>query len=159
MKAKKMLFGLILASYALSFAHSTLAAPAAPFCAVFSYGRHCWYYTYQECFRAVSGTEGYCAVSSAAIRQPSNVAPFCVVNPYATQCWYYDMELCRGDAAASGGVCLSSIRVVGTPAEGNVGTPAEGNAGIPAQGNVGAPVQGTGPSPMVPGVTIPLPGR
>ncbi len=102
-----MLIGLILALNSVPFAHPVLAA--APFCTVFTYGRHCWYYTYEECLRA-AGTEGYCAVNNAEIRQPSIVGPLCVVNPYATQCWYYDTKLCNEAAAASGGVCLPSSK-------------------------------------------------
>lgn len=152
MKAKKMLIGLILASYALSIAHPILAAP---FCAVSSHSGHCWYYTYAECLRA-TGTDGYCAVNSAEIRQPSVVSQFCVVSPSggATQCWYSDVKLCRDDAAASGGVCLSSFRNVATPPQGNGATSTEGTEATPPPGTVATPPAGNG-VPVIPGVNAP----
>lgn len=79
---------------------------AAPFCAVFSYGKQCWYYTYDECLR-VAGSQGACVINQEEVRPPSGGggAPFCVVTAYGTQCWYYDAQSCRQAAAASGGAC------------------------------------------------------
>jgi hypothetical protein len=146
MKAKKMLIGLILASYTLPSAHPVLAAP---FCAAFPDRVNCWYYTYEECLSA-AGTEGYCAVNSSQIRQPSVVAPLCVVNPHggAPQCFYYDAKLCNDAAAASGGVCLGTKSEVPTTGQENVPTTGQGN--VPTtEGN----------RPMTPGVNMPLLSR
>lgn len=77
---------------------------AAPFCAVFSYGKHCYYYNYQSCLQAV-GSQGACVINEEEARPPSGDAPFCVVTSFGTQCWYYDAQSCRRAAVSSGGVC------------------------------------------------------
>lgn len=79
-------------------------AIAAPFCAVFSYGKQCYYYTYDACLRA-AGTQGACVTNDEEVRAPSSGAPFCVVASYGTQCYYYDAESCRRAAATVDGVC------------------------------------------------------
>lgn len=102
MKLKKHLFGIALASTVLL----TQSVFAAPFCAVFSYGTQCWYYTYDQCLQA-AGSQGACIINQEEARPPSGgaTAPFCVVTSYATQCWYYDAQSCQQAAAASGGAC------------------------------------------------------
>jgi hypothetical protein len=78
---------------------------AAPFCAVFSSGKQCYYYTWDECQRA-AGSRGACVINDEEVKAPSsNGAPFCVVTSYGTNCWYYDAASCRQAAASSGGVC------------------------------------------------------
>jgi hypothetical protein len=78
---------------------------AAPFCAVFSFGEQCYYYTYEACVKA-AGTQGACVINQKEAKPPSpGGAPFCVVTSYGTQCWYYDAQSCRQAAASSGGVC------------------------------------------------------
>ncbi len=79
-------------------------AYAAPFCAVFSYGTQCWYYSWEAC-RQAAGSSGACIINQEEVRPPSRGAPFCVVTSYGTQCWYYDADSCRRAAATSGGVC------------------------------------------------------
>lgn len=105
MRAKKLLIGLVLASYTLLFAQSL---PAAPFCVKLPYSTQCWYYTYEECLRAARGSGGYCAINKAEVRQPSVVSPFCVVISNVPQCTYSEIKLCQEAAAGSGGVCLST---------------------------------------------------
>lgn len=81
---------------------------AAPFCTVFSYGKQCYYYTWEECQQA-AGSQGACVVNDQEVRAPSggssSGAPFCVVTSFGTNCWYYDAASCRQAAASSGGVC------------------------------------------------------
>lgn len=100
MKPMKLLVGLLLCSIGLLPQYVL----AAPFCAVFSYGKQCWYYTYDDCLRA-AGSQGACVINQEEARPPSGGAPFCVVTSYGTQCSYYDAQSCRQAAAASGGAC------------------------------------------------------
>lgn len=80
-------------------------AIAAPFCAVFSHGRECYYYSMDECRRA-AGTSGACVINQDEVRRPSGAAPFCVVQSFGTQCFYYDADDCRRAAAQSDGACV-----------------------------------------------------
>ena len=80
------------------------SAIAAPFCAVFSYGKQCFYYNYDSCLRA-AGTRGACVINDEEVRAPSSGAPFCVVASYGTQCFYYDAASCRRAAALVDGAC------------------------------------------------------
>lgn len=80
------------------------SAIAAPFCAVFSYGKQCYYYSYNDCLRA-AGRQGACVTNDEEVRAPSSGAPFCVVASFGTQCFYYDAESCRRAAASAGGAC------------------------------------------------------
>jgi len=81
-------------------------AAAAPFCAVFSYGKQCYYYTLQACQQA-AGSSGACVVNNQGIgMSPSGGAPFCVVQSYGAQCFYYDAQACRKAASSSGGACV-----------------------------------------------------
>jgi hypothetical protein len=80
-------------------------AAAAPFCAVFSFGRQCFYYDMDSC-RQAAGTSGACVVNSEEVQMPSSGAPFCVVASFGTQCFYYDAQACREAAASSGGACV-----------------------------------------------------
>ena len=78
---------------------------AAPFCTVFSYGRQCYYYSYEDCLRA-AGSQGACVINQDEVRAPpSSGAPFCVVTSFGTRCYYYDAASCQREAANSGGVC------------------------------------------------------
>ena len=79
---------------------------AAPFCAVFSYGKNCYYYSMNDCRSAV-GSNGMCTINQEEVQAPSGGAPFCVVNSWGTQCWYYDAQSCRREAASSGGACVA----------------------------------------------------
>ena len=81
-----------------------LSAQAAPFCAVFSYGRQCYYYTFDSCLKA-AGARGACVTNDEDTRPPSGDAPFCVVASFGTQCIYYDAQACRRAAALSNGAC------------------------------------------------------
>ena len=79
-------------------------AYAAPYCAVFSYGRQCYYYDWNTCVQA-AGTQGACVINQEEAHPPSGSAPFCVVASYGTQCFYFDAQTCRQAAAAANAVC------------------------------------------------------
>ena len=81
-------------------------ATAAPFCAVFSYGKQCYYFSLQACEQA-AGTSGACIVNDQEVRPPpSGGAPFCVVQSFGAQCFYFDAQACRNAAASSGEACV-----------------------------------------------------
>lgn len=92
-----------LAFFVLSSSLTTFVM-AAPYCAVFSWGKQCYYYNYNSC-RQAAGTQGACIINQEEIKQPSGSAPFCVVASYGTQCWYYDAQSCRTAAASANAVC------------------------------------------------------
>jgi hypothetical protein len=79
-------------------------AVAAPFCAVCSHGKQCYYYSMDACLRAAGDRCG-CIINDAEAKRPSGGAPFCVVTSYATQCSYYDAGSCQRAAARAGGAC------------------------------------------------------
>ena len=81
------------------------AAFSAPFCAVFSFGRQCYYYDLRTCQQA-AGTSGACVINEDEAHPPSGGAPFCVVQSFGTQCYYYDASSCQQAAASSGGACV-----------------------------------------------------
>ena len=83
---------------------SSIVSEAAPFCAVFSFGRQCYYYDMNSCQQA-AGTQGACVINQDEAKAPSGGAPFCVVQSFGTQCYYYDAQACRDAAASSGGAC------------------------------------------------------
>lgn len=92
---------------AMAFAVSLLAATtafAAPYCAVFSYGKQCYYYDWNSCQQA-AGNEGACVINQEEAKAPSGDAPFCVVASYGTQCYYYDAQSCRQAATSANAVC------------------------------------------------------
>lgn len=79
-------------------------AVAAPYCAVFSFGKQCYYYDYSSCVQA-AGSQGACVINQEEVKAPSGSAPFCVVASYGTQCSYYDAQSCRQAAASANAVC------------------------------------------------------
>jgi hypothetical protein len=85
---------------------TALSAQAAPFCAVFGYGRQCFYFDMNSC-RQAAGSQGACVVNEEEVQAPSSSgAPFCVVQSFGTQCFYFDADSCRRAAANSGGACV-----------------------------------------------------
>jgi len=92
----------VFAICALGFSPALLAAP---FCAVFSFGKQCYYYNLADCQRA-AGSQGACIVNDAETRPLAGGAKFCVVNSWGTQCHYFDADSCRRAAASSGGACV-----------------------------------------------------
>jgi hypothetical protein len=94
-RMKTLLFSLLL---------TASVGQAAPFCAVFSYGKQCHYYSMSSCEQA-AGTSGSCITNDEETRPPSGSARFCVVSAYATECYYYDAQSCRQAAASKNGVC------------------------------------------------------
>ena len=77
---------------------------AAPYCAIFSYGKQCYYHDWNSCQRA-AGSQGACVINQQETKAPSGGAPFCVVASYGTQCYYHDAQSCRQAAASANAVC------------------------------------------------------
>jgi len=92
----------LLVAFALGFSPTVVAAP---FCAVFSFGKQCYYHSMAQCQSAV-GTTGACIINDEVVKAPSGGARFCVVNSWGTQCHFYDASSCRQAAASSGGACV-----------------------------------------------------
>ena len=88
----------------LILASTTNTAFAAPYCAVLSSGRQCYYYDFNSCQQA-AGSQGACVINQEEAKAPSGGAPFCVVASYGTQCFYYDASACRQAAEAANAVC------------------------------------------------------
>lgn len=95
----------VIALFMLTLAASTTFA--APYCAVFSYGKQCYYYDYNACTQA-AGSQGACVINQEEAKAPSGSAPFCVVTSYGTQCFYYDAQSCREAAASANAVCATN---------------------------------------------------
>jgi hypothetical protein len=83
---------------------TAIIAHAAPYCAVFSYGKQCYYYDWKSCQQA-AGSQGACVINQEEAKAPSGAAPFCLVTSYGTQCHYYDAQSCRQAAASANAVC------------------------------------------------------
>ena len=79
-------------------------AIAAPYCAVFSFGKQCYYYDWNSCQQA-AGIQGACVINQEEAKVPSGGAPFCVVASYGTECFYYDAQSCLEAAASANAVC------------------------------------------------------
>lgn len=79
-------------------------ASAAPFCAVFAFGRQCYYFSLQACQQA-AGARGACVVNDEEVRPQSSGAPFCVVQSFGAQCFYFDAQSCRQAAERANGTC------------------------------------------------------
>lgn len=72
---------------------TTSVAIAAPYCAVFAWGKLCDYYDLKECLRA-AGSDGGCEINQED-KAPSGTAPFCLVTPQSKKCIYDDAQACR----------------------------------------------------------------
>lgn len=77
---------------------------AAPYCAVFSWGKQCYYYSLSACQQA-AGTQGACIINPDEAKAPSGGAPFCVVASYGSNCFYYDAQSCQQAAQSQDAVC------------------------------------------------------
>src|SRR5260221_4353065 len=93
------------AAFLIASVATSSDAFAAPFCAVFSYGRQCFYFDMNSC-RQAAGNSGACVINSDEVKAPQGGSPFCVVHSFGTQCFYYDAQSCRTAAASSGGACV-----------------------------------------------------
>ena len=78
----------------LLWALTTSVAIAAPYCAVFAWGKVCDYNGLNECLRA-AGSDGECKINQKEDKAPSGTAPFCLVTPRGTECIYDDAPACR----------------------------------------------------------------
>ena len=94
MKFKKITLFLI-----LTLGADTLLS--APYCAVFSFGKQCYYYNYKSCIEA-AGNQGACVINQEEVKAPSGNAPWA---SYGTQCYYYSAQACRDAADSANVVC------------------------------------------------------
>jgi len=97
--------------FALAASLFAIAAGAAPFCVVTSFGKQCNYYDEPSCERAAASMRGGCVLNENEVRAPAPTgAPFCVVTSFATQCFYYDVPSCQRAAETSRGRCVARDR-------------------------------------------------
>ena len=91
----------------LFVALTTGVAAAAPYCAVFAWGKSCDFVNLEECLRA-AGNEGGCEANPKADEAPSGTAPFCLVTPYSKKCIYGDAPTCRMAASMERSVFIQN---------------------------------------------------
>lgn len=99
---KAQFFVRVAALVVLTFA--TGHALAGTYCAVFSWGKQCYYSTWSAC-KYAAGTQGACVINQEEVKPPSGNAPFCTVSSFGTQCYYYDVQSCQYAAKSVQGVC------------------------------------------------------
>lgn len=77
---------------------TTGVALAAPYCAVFPWGKQCEYTTYEDCHQAV-GSKGGCEYNPEEDKPAPGTAPFCLVTASGSHCVYDSAPACRFAAA------------------------------------------------------------
>jgi hypothetical protein len=77
---------------------TTGVAVAAPYCAIFPWGKTCDFETYEDCRRA-AGSDGGCEFNREPEKAPPATKPFCLVTQSGSQCIYDDAPACRMAAA------------------------------------------------------------
>ena len=78
----------------LFWALTTGVAAAAPYCAVFTWGKSCDFVNLEECLRA-AGSQGGCEANPVEDEASAGTAPFCLVTPNSRKCIYDDAPTCR----------------------------------------------------------------
>jgi hypothetical protein len=73
---------------------TTGVAAAAPYCAVFAWGKSCDFKNLEECLRA-AGSHGGGEANPQAEEAPAGTAPFCLVTPNNKKCIYDGAPTCR----------------------------------------------------------------
>ena len=104
----------IIAITSLLLTLTASVAMAAPYCAVFAWGKQCDYVDYNECLRA-AGTHGECVTNRQEDRAPSETAPYCLVTPYGTKCIYDDAPACRMAASIENSQLIKNASCVENP--------------------------------------------
>jgi hypothetical protein len=89
-------------------------AMAAPYCAVFAWGKKCDYVDYKDCLRA-AGSQGKCATNQQEDKTSSGTAPFCLVTRYGTKCIYDDAPACRMAASIQNSQVIKNAACVENP--------------------------------------------
>ena len=103
---------LIITSFLLALA--TSVAIAAPYCAVFTWGKSCDYNDLKDCLRA-AGSHGECEINKREDKAPSGTAPFCLVTPQGTECIYDDAPACRMAASINTPAFANKVVCVANP--------------------------------------------
>jgi hypothetical protein len=104
----------ILLLSSLLFALTTSVAVAAPYCAVFAWGKQCDYVDYKDCLRA-AGTHGKCVTNQQEDKASSGTSPFCLVTRYGTKCIYDDAPACRMAASIENSQLIKNAACVENP--------------------------------------------
>lgn len=73
-------------------------ALAAPYCAMFPWGKVCDFATYEDCRRA-AGSEGGCEFNREPEKESPGNAPYCLVTQSGSQCIFDSAPACRMAAA------------------------------------------------------------
>ena len=98
----------------LLLALTTSVAIAAPYCAVFAWGKVCDYSDLNECLRA-AGSDGGCKINQEEDKAPSGTAPFCLVTSEGTECIYDDAPACRMAASINTPAFANKVVCVANP--------------------------------------------
>ena len=98
----------------LLLALTTNVASAAPYCAVFAWGKSCDYDDLNECLRA-AGSDGGCEINKEEDKAPSGTAPFCLVDPQGTKCIYDDEPACRMAASINNTALIKNAVCAANP--------------------------------------------
>ena len=89
-------------------------ALAAPYCAVFAWGKQCDYATYEECARA-AGSDGACEFNSQKDKAGPGSAPYCLVTTFETKCIFDDAPACRIAASIQNSQIVKRAQCVANP--------------------------------------------
>ena len=103
---------IMLSSFLLAL--TTSVAMAAPYCAVFAWGKQCDYVDYKDCLRA-AGSRGQCVRNQQEDKTSPGTAPFCLVTRYGTKCIYDDAPACRMAASIENSQLIKNAACVENP--------------------------------------------
>lgn len=93
---------------------SAVSAGAAPYCAVFPWGKQCEYVTYEDCHRA-AGSDGGCEFNPVEDKPAPGTAPYCLVDQVGTQCIYESEPACRMAASIQNSSVVTNAKCVENP--------------------------------------------
>lgn len=89
-------------------------AGAAPYCAVFAWGKQCDYVTYEECLRA-AGSQAGCEFNPKEDKAAPGSAPYCLVTPYETKCIFDGAPACHMAASIQNSEIIKRAECVANP--------------------------------------------
>lgn len=98
----------------LLLALTTSVASAAPYCAVFAWGKSCDYSDLNKCLQA-AGSDGECETNKEEDKAPSGTAPFCLVTLQGTECIYDDAPACRMAASINNTALIKNAVCAANP--------------------------------------------
>lgn len=89
-------------------------AGAASYCAVFTWGKHCGYETYEECLRAAGNPRG-CEINPVDGTPTAETAHYCLVTPDETKCIFDTFPACRFAASIENSEIIKQAECVENP--------------------------------------------